>query len=127
MLAEQSGVPHGSGVLIDVRLMHAQLATAIGATRSTVTSLLGDLRLCGALKTMGKGDDERFWLPEWSISTTSVPLRSTGHGERKQRYSGAACQLVRQRFCPRVSSAQPRPACRHYAAAATGRRPRSRR
>jgi hypothetical protein len=65
LLAEQFGVPHGSGFLIDVRLTHAQLATAIGATRSTVTRLLGDLRLRGALKTIGKGDDERFWLPEW--------------------------------------------------------------
>ncbi len=65
LLAEQFGVPHGSGVLIDVRLTHAQLATAIGATRSTVTRLLGDLRLRGALTTIGKGDHERFCLPEW--------------------------------------------------------------
>ncbi len=65
LLAEQFGVPHGSGVLIDVRLTHAQLATAIGVTRSTVTRLLGDLRLRGDLKTIGKGDHERFWLPEW--------------------------------------------------------------
>jgi len=65
LLAEQFGVSHDSGVLIDVRLTHAQLATAIGTTRSTVTRLLGDLRLRGALKTIGKGDHERFWLPAW--------------------------------------------------------------
>ncbi|NJO81373.1 MAG: Crp/Fnr family transcriptional regulator [Blastochloris sp.] len=64
LLAEQFGVPHGNGVLIDVRLTHAQLATAIGATRSTVTRLLGELRLCGVLMTQGKREHERFCLSD---------------------------------------------------------------
>lgn len=65
LLAEQFGTPHDNGVLIDVRLTHAQLATAIGATRSTVTRLLGELRLRGAVVTIGKGERERFCLARW--------------------------------------------------------------
>lgn len=44
LLAEQFGQSHAEGTLIDVRITHGQLATAIGATRSTVTHKLADLR-----------------------------------------------------------------------------------
>lgn len=65
LLAEQFGTPHDNGVLIDVRLTHAQLATAVGATRSTVTRLLGELRRRSVLVTIGKGEHERFCLAHW--------------------------------------------------------------
>lgn len=64
LLAEQFGVPHPCGTLVDLRLTHAQLAAATGATRSTITRILGNLRLQGRLLTVGSGDGERFCLPE---------------------------------------------------------------
>lgn len=67
LLAEQFGRPHPEGMLVDVRLTHAQLATAVGATRATVTRCLGDLRtrnlLC--LVGRGRGEGERFCIRQW--------------------------------------------------------------
>ncbi len=51
---------HSLGILVDVRLTHGLLASALGATRSTVTRTLGDLRQSGRLLTIGKGEQERF-------------------------------------------------------------------
>ena len=62
LLAEQFGQSTPQGLLIDVRLTHAQLATAVGATRTTVTRLLGELRRRQALSTVGEGLEERFVL-----------------------------------------------------------------
>lgn len=62
LLAEQFGQSSSQGVLIDVRLTHAQLATAIGATRTTVTRLLGELRRRGLLSMVGEGQEERVCL-----------------------------------------------------------------
>jgi len=39
------------GVVLDIKITHEQLATAIGATRTTVTRLLGNLRRAGKLGT----------------------------------------------------------------------------
>lgn len=64
LLAEQFGKPHPQGTLIDVRITHAQLAAAAGATRTTITRTLGDLRTRGLLATVGSGDGERFCLRE---------------------------------------------------------------
>lgn len=67
LLAEQFGRPVGagdaSGTVVDVRVTHAQLASAIGSTRTTVTRLLGDLRRIRALATIGRGASERLVLP----------------------------------------------------------------
>lgn len=65
VLAEQFGVPHPCGLLVDVRMTHAQLAAAIGATRSTVTRLLATLQTRGDLATVGAGKDERYCLCRW--------------------------------------------------------------
>jgi hypothetical protein len=65
LLAEQFGRRHADGMLVDVRLTHAQIAAAIGATRSTVTRLLSDLRDRVALSVISDGDRERFCLREW--------------------------------------------------------------
>ena len=62
LLAEQFGRPQGDLILIDVRITHAQLAAAVGATRTTVTRILGDLRTRGYLTTVGSGANERFCL-----------------------------------------------------------------
>lgn len=67
LLAEQFGRRHADGMLVDVRLTHAQIAAAIGATRSTVTRLLSDLRDRGAISVTGAGDRERFCLREWEL------------------------------------------------------------
>jgi CRP-like cAMP-binding protein len=64
LLGEQFGRPHDAGTLVDVRITHAQLAAAIGATRTTVTRLLGDLRARGLLSVSGSGPHERFCLPD---------------------------------------------------------------
>lgn len=64
LLAEQFGVSHPDGVLIDVRLTHAQLAAAVGANRTTITRVLGELRAAGKLSSKGAGRQERFVLRE---------------------------------------------------------------
>ena len=49
-LAEQYGQETSEGVLLTIRLSHQDLASIIGATRETVTVLLGELQLEGLLK-----------------------------------------------------------------------------
>ena len=63
LLAEQFGEAWSDGTLIDVRVTHAQLASAIGSTRATVTRLLGPLRRRGLVKTVPSAPGERFFLP----------------------------------------------------------------
>jgi CRP-like cAMP-binding protein len=102
LLAEQFGAPHHDGTLIDVRLTHAQLATAIGATRSTITRILGDLRSRGDLTTIGAGERERFCLRRWAPDhhthappsgahmvriATAPPVRSDTTGAAAARYA----------------------------------------
>ena len=62
LLAEQFGISHPNGTLIDLRLTHAQLAVAVGATRTTITRVLGELRAAGKLSADGSGRAERFVL-----------------------------------------------------------------
>lgn len=64
LLAEPFGVPRAGDTLVDVRLTHAQLASASGATRTTVTRLLGELRGRSLLGVEGHGGEERFVLPD---------------------------------------------------------------
>lgn len=68
LLAEQFGVVRSNGVLVDVRIGHAQLAAAVGAHRSTVTRVLGNLRTGGQIETIGDGAGERFVLLGWSAT-----------------------------------------------------------
>ncbi len=63
LLAEQFGRPTEQGTLIDIRLTHEQLASAIGVNRTTTTRLLRDLRQRGLVYTAGHGAQERFCLP----------------------------------------------------------------
>lgn len=63
LLGERFGRPHPSGLLVDVRLTHAQLASAVGATRATVTRLLTNLERAGEILVVGRGADRRYCLP----------------------------------------------------------------
>lgn len=62
LLAEQFGERHSEGIVINLRLTHAQLAAAVGATRTTITRVLRELRMAGKLSTDGSGRAERFVL-----------------------------------------------------------------
>jgi CRP-like cAMP-binding protein len=62
LLAEQFGQPNEQGVIINVRITHAQLASAIGSTRTTITRLLGELRNSGKLSLIGSAGKEYFCL-----------------------------------------------------------------
>ncbi|GIX00774.1 MAG: transcriptional regulator [Pirellulaceae bacterium] len=48
-LAEQYGAPSADGVELTIRLSHLDLANIIGATRETVTNLLGEMQERGEL------------------------------------------------------------------------------
>jgi CRP-like cAMP-binding protein len=63
LLAEQFGRPTSEGVRIEVGITQHQLASAVGATRSTVTRLLGRLRRRGLLIAVRQGRGERYCLP----------------------------------------------------------------
>lgn len=62
LLAEEFGKPHPEGTRIELRLTHAQLASAVGATRTTITRVLGELRNRGKLQLEGNGRQERVVL-----------------------------------------------------------------
>ena len=65
LLAEQFGEESETGETITVRITHLQLASAVGATRTTITRTLGDLKNQGRLTMLQTNDGERFCLPKW--------------------------------------------------------------
>jgi CRP-like cAMP-binding protein len=65
LLAEQFGRECGSGESLTVRITHMQLASAVGATRTTITRTLGELKAQGRLTMLQTDDGERFCLPKW--------------------------------------------------------------
>jgi CRP-like cAMP-binding protein len=75
LLAQQFGQPVPWGTRIEVRVTHTQLASAVGATRSTVTRLLGNLRRRGLLLTERSGNGERFYLRD---GEEAYPRRAAG-------------------------------------------------
>lgn len=79
LLAEQYGEGAEEGTRISVRLTHAQLAETIGATRATVTRLLGVLRRRGLVWTVSSSQGERFCLPLWP----GAGARGTDEGTRQ--------------------------------------------
>lgn len=64
LLTEQFGIATEDGTMLDLRITHQQLASAIGVTRSTVTRLINTLRQRQLLSTTGIGNQERFLLHE---------------------------------------------------------------
>jgi CRP-like cAMP-binding protein len=69
LLAEQFGVEHKAGVVIDVRITHAQLASAVGIARTTVSRLLSQLRRRGRVQLVSIASGERFCLPYAAFSS----------------------------------------------------------
>lgn len=60
--AEQFGKVTKNGTLLNLRITHQQLASAIGVTRPTITRLISILRQRHVLSTVGAGNQERFLL-----------------------------------------------------------------
>jgi len=60
LLAGQFGCIHAQGTLIDVRVTHAQLASAVGATRTSITRVLGELRDTGKIMILSAQGEDRF-------------------------------------------------------------------
>lgn len=65
LLAEEFGQNNEQGRVINLRLTHAQLASAIGSTRATVTRTISDLKLQNKLTTINTENGERFCLLTW--------------------------------------------------------------
>ncbi|MBM4426837.1 MAG: Crp/Fnr family transcriptional regulator [Chloroflexi bacterium] len=64
LLSEQFGIASKQGVLIDVRITHGQLAAAVGATRTSITRVLSELRAQGRVSTVNKDGEDLFCLVE---------------------------------------------------------------
>ena len=90
LLTEQFGMAAEDGILLDLRITHQQLASAIGVTRPTITRLIGTLRQRRLLSTVGVGKQERFLLHHQPHTTHSLPtcvsLPSPGWFEIEQQY-----------------------------------------
>ena len=68
LLIEEFGEPCHDGYCLPFPLTHAQIGSAIGSTRVTVTRLMGKLRQRGLIGTQG---DNLIYLPVESVGTTS--------------------------------------------------------
>ena len=64
LLSEQFGVASKQGILIDVRMTHGQLAAAVGATRTSITRVISELRAQGRVLTVNKDGEDLFCLVE---------------------------------------------------------------
>jgi CRP-like cAMP-binding protein len=76
LLTEQFGVVTPQGRMVDVRITHTQLASAVGATRTTITRTLGDLRKQGALSLVETADGERYCLTRWEHNHHDLQIGS---------------------------------------------------
>lgn len=59
--AEESGTPRDGGVDMRLGLTTEQLARSVGATRQTVSTLLGDMERAGLMQKTGRG---RYFIPD---------------------------------------------------------------
>lgn len=64
LLSEQFGLHSQYGILINVRITHGQLAAAVGATRTSITRVLSELRAQGRVSTVSKDGEDLFCLAE---------------------------------------------------------------
>ncbi|MBK7450196.1 MAG: Crp/Fnr family transcriptional regulator [Anaerolineales bacterium] len=62
LLSEQFGAVSPQGTLIDVRITHGQLAAAVGATRTSITRVLSELRALGRVAMVSKDGEDLFCL-----------------------------------------------------------------
>lgn len=65
LLGEQFGQVQATGLLVNLRLTHEQLASALGCTRTSITRTISNLRQRGLLTTLATTDGERFCLSRW--------------------------------------------------------------
>jgi len=70
LLIEEYGEPSDNGYCLPFPLTHAQIGSAIGSTRVTVTRLMGKLRQRGMIRTQG---DNLLCIPADSSLHRSVP------------------------------------------------------
>jgi CRP-like cAMP-binding protein len=68
LLAGQFGCVQEQGTLIDVRVTHAQLASAAGATRTSITRVLGELRDAGKIMILSAQGEDRFCLCDKNLT-----------------------------------------------------------
>lgn len=68
LLIEEYGEPTEQGYCLPWPLTHAQIGSAIGSTRVTVTRLMGKLRQRGLIKTQG---DNLLCLPTTNLTTAA--------------------------------------------------------
>jgi hypothetical protein len=69
LLSEQFGTHSQHGTLINVRITHGQLAAAVGATRTSITRVLSELRALGRVSTVNKDGGRLFvWTNSPSIT-----------------------------------------------------------
>lgn len=67
LLVEEFGAPYEDGYYLPWTLTHAQIGSAIGSTRVTVTRLMGKLRQRGVIKIYGDGLIAIPSLPKSSV------------------------------------------------------------
>lgn len=65
VIADKFGVAHDTGTLLEIKLTHELLASAIGATRTTVTRVLGSLKKKNRIAVEKTTQGEMLMLPEY--------------------------------------------------------------
>jgi len=74
LLIEEYGEPMDDGYCLPWSLTHAQIGSAIGSTRVTVTRLMGKLRQRGLVSTLGDG---QICLPASALADRPTKSRQT--------------------------------------------------
>lgn len=67
LLAGQFGQAHDQGTIIDVRITHTQLASALGSTRTSITRILSELRNNGKIMILSINGEDRYCLCDQSL------------------------------------------------------------
>jgi CRP-like cAMP-binding protein len=75
LLIEEYGEPTDDGYCLPFPLTHAQIGSAIGSTRVTVTRLMGKLRQKGLIRTQG---DNLLCLPATIVEQRRTPVAAIG-------------------------------------------------
>lgn len=68
LLAGQFGFVQEQGTLIDVRITHAQLASAVGSTRTSITRVLSELRDTGKIMIVSAQGEDRYCLRDKNLA-----------------------------------------------------------
>lgn len=68
LLGEQFGEAYEDGILLNARITHQQLASAVGAARTTISRLLGNLRRRALLKSVEVPNGPYLWISKTVFS-----------------------------------------------------------